>query len=77
MNFSGLGKESTQIQVPFCKPSHYFCNVMSLMACTISEDLFPLVLRLVRGTPYPMNTSPELRSASGQAYLSYHEGPAS
>ena len=47
MNFSKLGKESTEIQVSFCKPSLYFCNVMSLMACTISEDLFPLALWLV------------------------------
>lgn len=47
MNFSRFGKETAEIQVSFCKPSLYFCNVMSLMACTISEDLFPLALWLV------------------------------
>ena len=49
MNFSGLGKESTEIQVPFCKPSHYFCNDMSLRAHITSEPLVRLALRLVIG----------------------------
>ena len=49
MNFSGLGKESTEIQVSFCKPSHYFCNDMSLRAHITSEPLVWLALRLVIG----------------------------
>ena len=49
MNFSGLGKESTEIQVSFCKPSHYFYNDMSLRAHITSEPLVRLALRLVIG----------------------------
>ena len=49
MNFSGLGKESTEIQVSFCKPSLYFCNDMSLRAHITSEPLVRLALRLVIG----------------------------
>ena len=49
MNFSRLGKESTQIQVSFCKPSLYFCNDMSLRAHITSEPLVWLALRLVIG----------------------------
>ena len=49
MNFSGLGKESTEIQVSFCKPSLYFCNDMSLRAHITSEPLVRLTLSLVIG----------------------------
>ena len=49
MNFSGLGKESTEIQVSFCKPSLYFYNDMSLRAHITSEPLVWLALRLVIG----------------------------
>ena len=47
MNFSGLGKESAQIQVSFCKPSLYICNDMSLRAHITSEPLVRLALSLV------------------------------
>ena len=49
MNFSGLGIEVAQIQVSFCKPSHYFYNDMSLRAHITSEPLVRLALRLVIG----------------------------
>ena len=49
MNFSRLGKEVAEIQMSFCKPSHYFCNDMSLRAHITSEPLVWLALRLVIG----------------------------